>query len=75
MKNKAASLTLNMRDIFGTDINATITNSDFFYQTTSRIRDPRIVRLNFSYRFGKLNATLFKHKNMKSNSEGMEMGM
>ncbi|MBI3502360.1 MAG: TonB-dependent receptor [Bacteroidetes bacterium] len=75
MKNKAASVSVNVRDIFGTDINQTITNSTFFSQTTSRIRDPHFVRLNFSYRFGKFDTSLFKRKNMKMNTDGMDVGM
>ncbi len=75
MKNKAASISVNIRDIFGTDINETITNSTYFDQTTSRLRDPHFVRVNFAYRFGKFDTSLFKRKNLKVNTEGMEMGM
>ncbi|MBI4930708.1 MAG: TonB-dependent receptor [Bacteroidetes bacterium] len=75
MKNKAASLSVNIRDIFGTDINETVTNSAYFNQTTSRLRDPRLVRVNFSYRFGKFDTSIFKRKNMKVNTDGMEIGM
>lgn len=75
MKNKAASLTVNIRDIFGTDVQETYTESIYFTQTTSRIRDPRLVRVNFSYRFGKFDASLFKRKNTKVNMDGMDMGM
>jgi len=75
MKNKAASITLNVRDIFSTDINETYTESVYFTQTTTRIRDPRFVKLNFSYRFGKFDASIFKRKNMKMNMDGMDMGM
>ena len=75
MKNKAASLSINVRDVFGTDINETVTESEFFNQTTSRLKDPRFVRVNFSYRFGKFDTSLFKRKNMKINTDGMEIGM
>ena len=75
MKNRAASLSVNVRDIFGTDINETITNSEYFSQTTSRLRDPHFIRLNFSYRFGKFDTSLFKRKNNKVNMEGMDVGM
>ncbi len=75
LKNKAASITLSVRDAFKTDANKTITESPYFNQTTSRIRDPQFFRLNFSYRFGKFDTSLFKRKNMKVNTDGMDMGM
>lgn len=75
MKNKAASINLSVRDILGTDINTTITESEYFYQKSVRLRDARLFRINFSYRFGKFDASLFKRKNMKMNTDGMEMGM
>lgn len=74
LKNKAASLTLNIRDIFSTDKYITVSNSTYFDQTSSRLRDPHYIRLNFSYRFGKFDTSLFKRKNMKMNSDGMDMG-
>jgi outer membrane receptor protein involved in Fe transport len=74
-KEKRGSLSLNINDIFRTKYNITYTESPFFVQRTSRIRDPQIVRLNFNYRFGKFDVSLFKRKNMKMNTEGMDMGM
>jgi len=32
-------------------------------------------RINFSYRFGKIDASLFKRKNLKAQGEGMQGGM
>jgi len=75
LKNKAASLSVNIRDIFSTDINETVTESEYFNQTSSRLRDPHFVRVNFSYRFGKFDTSLFKRKNNKVNTDGMDMGM
>jgi outer membrane receptor protein involved in Fe transport len=75
MKNKAASLSINIRDVFSTDINETITESPYFNQTTSRLRDPHFIRINFSYRFGKFDTSLFKRKNNKVSTEGMDPGI
>ncbi|MER0439931.1 hypothetical protein [Emticicia sp. W12TSBA100-4] len=36
---------------------------------------PQMVCLNFSYRFGKIDMSLFKRQNMKSQQEGMQNGM
>lgn len=71
--NNKASITLNVQDIFRTRRNGTYTSSDIFIQDTWRVRDPQVARLNFSYRFGKMDASLFKRKNMKMNSQGMDM--
>lgn len=72
LKNKA-SLSLNINDVFKTQKNISYSENLYFKQTTFRQRDPQFVRLTFSYRFGKFDASLFKRKNM--NSEGVEMGM
>ncbi len=71
--NRKATLTLNVQDIFRTRRTGSHTESDFFIQDTWRIRDPQVARLNFSYRFGKMDASLFKRKNTKMNTEGMDM--
>lgn len=67
LKNKAASLTLSISDIFRTRVNSTYSSSDFFTQTIARYRDPQVVRLNFNYRFGKFDVSLLKRKNMLNN--------
>lgn len=71
--NNKASITLNVQDIFRTRRNGTYTSSDIFIQDTWRVRDAQVARLNFSYRFGKMDASLFKRKNMKMNTQGMDM--
>jgi outer membrane receptor protein involved in Fe transport len=75
LKNKAASLTLNFSDILATRVNATHSETDFFVQNTSRKRDQQFFRINFNYRFGKFDVSLFKRKNTKVNTEGMDLGM
>lgn len=73
-KNTGGSLTLSINDIFRTKAE-THTESVFFVQDTWRQRDPQVLRLNFSYRFGKLDISLFKRKNTKADqSGGNDMG-
>ncbi len=72
LKDKAASLTLNVSDIFKTRVNDVHSESDFYIQDSWRKRDAQIFRLNFSYRFGKFDTSLFKRKNQKINTEGMQ---
>jgi len=72
---QSGSLTLSMNDIFRTQVSKSYTESDLFYQTAERRRDPQIVRLNFSYRFGKFDVNLFKRKNTKADQNtGTDMG-
>ncbi len=71
---KSGSLSLSMNDIFRTQEFKTYSESVYFNQISSRRRDPQVLRLNFSYRFGKFDANLFKRKNTKADSGGgMEM--
>lgn len=70
---RKGNLTLSIRDIFRTRRNGTFTESDFFIQDTWRIRNPQVARLNFSYRFGKMDTSLFKRKNNRVGTEGMDM--
>jgi outer membrane receptor protein involved in Fe transport len=62
LKNNAATVTLSVTDIFKTRINTQYSSSDYFSQTYSRLRDPQMFKLNFAYRFGKLDASIFKRK-------------
>ncbi|HTL09847.1 MAG TPA: outer membrane beta-barrel family protein, partial [Chitinophagaceae bacterium] len=72
LKNKAASLTLSVNDIFKTRKYSYYSTSTIVIQDYSRIRDQQIFRLNFNYRFGKLDVSLFKRKNMRSGMEGVQ---
>jgi outer membrane receptor protein involved in Fe transport len=75
IKTNQASISLNINDIFRTRRYFVHSESSGFIQDEWRRRDPQIVRLNFNYRFGKFDVSLFKRKNMRSESEGMQNGM
>lgn len=75
LKNRAASVSINMNDIFRTRRQYTYSESAFFIQDAFRRRDPQVVRVNFNWRFGKFDANLFKRKNMKGEREGQSSGM
>src|SRR4030095_2035825 len=75
MKNDAASVTLSITDIFKTRKYEQYSYSDDFIQTSSRRRDPQMFRLNFAYRFGKMDMSLFKRQNMKQDMQGATDGM
>ena len=72
LKNNAASLTLQFSDIFRTRLNSTHSESQYFVQDYDRRRDPQVLRLNFNWRFGKIDASLFKRKNLKGEMENLQ---
>ncbi len=69
---RTASITLSMQDMLRTRRNGSHTEAISFVQDTWRRRDPQLVRLNFSYRFGKFDVSLFRRKNTRVETEGME---
>lgn len=73
LKNKMASFTFNVSDIFKTRKNETYSESPFFTQNTLRIRDPQVFRLNFNYRFGKFDVSLFKRKDSKGGNDAPDI--
>jgi outer membrane receptor protein involved in Fe transport len=80
LKDKAASISVSMNDIFRTRVYKVHSRSDFSptvytVQDNIRIRDPQIVRVNFNWRFGKFDVSLFKRKNLKAEQEGIQNGM
>jgi ferric enterobactin receptor len=60
LKNNAAALTLSVNDIFKTRVSNQYSESAYFTQQYNRLPDPQMFRLTFSYRFGKMDASLFK---------------
>lgn len=68
---QAGSITLSVNDVFRAR-RQTEANAYYFYQTTDKFRDPQVVRLNFAYRFGKADLSIFKRKNTKADSGGMD---
>jgi outer membrane receptor protein involved in Fe transport len=75
MKEKKASISVNWNDIFRTRRNYTHSESAYFIQDSYRRRDPQVVRVNFSWRFGKFDMNLFKRKNNKGDEGGGMDGM
>lgn len=75
LKNNAASATLSFSDIFRSRKQQQYSESQYFIQDVSRLRDPQMIRFNLAYRFGKIDANLFKRKNMKGEAEGAQGAM
>ncbi len=64
-KDKRLSATLAMNDIFRTRLYSAHSENAYFVQDITRRRDWQVLRLNLSYRFGKLDASLFKRRNTR----------
>lgn len=72
LKNNAASVTFSVNDIFRTRRFEQYTESAYFIQNSYRLNDVPMFRLNISYRFGQMDMSLFKRKNMKGDMEGSQ---
>jgi len=72
LKNKAASLTFSMNDIFATRRSDVFINSQYSNQHTIRYRDPQFFRLQFNYRFGKVDVSLFKRKPKQEDPDNLQ---
>jgi outer membrane receptor protein involved in Fe transport len=71
-KPKNLVFSVSMQDVFRTRVQYTHSETALFTQDTFKRRDWQFVRFNLSWKFGKVDAVLFKRKNMRQNSEGME---
>ncbi|ULQ57859.1 TonB-dependent receptor [Flavihumibacter rivuli] len=72
LKNRAASITLSWSDIFRTRISDQHSESQFFIQDSRRRRDPQFFRLQFAWRFGKFDTSIFKRKNIRGEMQNMQ---
>ena len=72
LKNDMGSATLSINDIFRSRGNTQVSTGDGFSQTYYRLANPQLIKLNLSFRFGKMDVNLFK-KNNTSSMEGMQM--
>ncbi|WP_090103359.1 TonB-dependent receptor [Chitinophaga sp. CF118] len=75
LKSKAASVTLSVSDIFRSRKTDQYSSSIYFVQNYNRLRDPQMIKLNFAYRFGKVDVSLFKRKSQGANGANMMDGM
>lgn len=75
LKNNAATVTFSVNDIFRTRRYDQYSESTFFVQNSHRLNDPPMMRLNFSYRFGQMDMSIFKRKSGKDDSMQNAQGM
>lgn len=67
---RTASLSFSVNDVFKTRVNKTFSQSQYFTQTVTRVRDQQFFRLNFTYRFGKFDVNLLRRKSTKGDEGG-----
>jgi len=75
LKSKALSATIGVTDIFRTRKTDQYSYSAYFTQNYTRLRNPQMIKLNLAYRFGKIDASLFKRKSSGAGNQGMMDGM
>ena len=68
LKNKL-SVMLSWNDIFRSRKQDQVTYSTYLTQEYDRLRNPQMLRLNLTYSFGKIDASLFKRKNNNVQAE------
>jgi len=78
LKDKSLSISLSMNDIFATRVtkvhSESASSKDIYsVQDIRRQRDPQQLRLNVSWRFGKMDVSLFKRKNMNQQGDQGDM--
>ncbi len=75
IKSNTLTVSVNWSDILRTRRFRSHSVATGFVQDAWTRRDPQMVRLNLSYRFGKFDLSLFKRKNTRGEAEGMQNGM
>ena len=67
---RTANVSISVSDPFKTRITKTYSESLYFIQNVTRIRDQQFFRINFSYRFGKFDVNLLRRKNNRMEDGG-----
>lgn len=60
--NNTLTASLSVSDLFGTARFRSYTETPFMTQTSTRYRQPQVARLNLSYRFGRMDTSIFKRR-------------
>ncbi len=71
-KTRSFVATLSIQDVLRSRITYTHSETPLFIQDTYRRRDWQLWRLNLSWKFGKVDTSLFKRRNIRQSEGGME---
>jgi len=69
LKEKRASIAISVNDVLKTRKIDIHSESPIFVQNAFRRTNPQLVRINFNWKFGKVDATFLKRKNMRPEQE------
>ena len=69
LKDKKASLTFSINDVFNTHRYGSVYDTENFYQESFSRRNVRSFRINFSLRFGKADFKVFNRENQRSDED------
>ncbi|MFN3444296.1 MAG: hypothetical protein ACK44D_01030, partial [Bacteroidia bacterium] len=72
---KTLSFNLVVNDVFNTRRFGTFYESNVMEQNISRRRETRFVRLSVTWRFGEMDASLFRKRNNQKRGDGNGGGM
>lgn len=75
LKKDKASVIFSVSDIFSTRRMDQYSASNFYIQQTHKLGDVPMFKLTFAYQFGQMDMAIFKRKNTKTESEGMQGAM
>ena len=75
LKDNKATVSLSISDIFRTRKQDQYSYNNYFVQNYYRLNNPQLVRLNLSYRFGKMDVGLFKRTKQSSGLSDATSGM
>ena len=71
--NNKISASLSVNDLLRSRKQDQFSYSSYFTQEYNRIRDPQMLRLNLSYSFGEIDASLFMRKSAGTGQSGSDM--
>ena len=60
--NNTLTASLSVRDLFATNKFKSYSETPFMIQNAYRFREPQVIRLNLSYRFGRMDTSIFKRR-------------
>jgi hypothetical protein len=75
LKGNTGTITFSVNDIFRTRRMDQYSETAYFIQNSHRLGDVPMFRLNLNFRFGQMDISLLKRKNMKGEMEGQQGAM
>lgn len=68
--NNTLTASLSVTDLFATNKFKSYSETPFMIQNAYRFREPQVIRLNLSYRFGRMDTSIFKRRSQGISDDG-----